>query len=267
MPTSSNPWDCQGVLVRDIEDKEFHVNVGSYGRISNNLTSLKREIRPALRLGKESLQHVDIRCCQPGLIGKIVKGRTRQQDREQGRETGGSNYDVQFCQCLYSSSTKDSPGNCTDLDTYCELTQSGEFYDFMLAKMKNLPCLSFTRDDLKKRVLADVIAKRKANVHGDEYPSDVEDTFRALFPSVYRFIRDVNADGWQHANLIRLLQQEESKLVIETVAADLVVRKPQVFLLTLHDALFTTSSGIPFVVEAFERAFSRTGYPMSLKVA
>jgi hypothetical protein len=28
LPLASNPWDCQGVLVRDIEDRNFHVNVG-----------------------------------------------------------------------------------------------------------------------------------------------------------------------------------------------------------------------------------------------
>jgi hypothetical protein len=122
-------------------------------------------------------------------------------------------------------------------------------------------------DDLKKRFLADVLAKRKANRYGDEYQSNVEDTFRRLFPSVYQFIRDINRDGWEHATLIRRLQQEESKLVIETVAADLVVRHPEVFVLTLHDAIFTTASGIPIVVGAFEAAFERIDFPMDLKVA
>lgn len=48
LPPASNPWDCQGILVRDIQEKDFHVNVGRYGRLSNNITSMKREIRPAL---------------------------------------------------------------------------------------------------------------------------------------------------------------------------------------------------------------------------
>mgnify|MGYP000113780704 CR=1 FL=1 len=43
---------------------------------------------------------------------------------------------------------------------------------------------------------ADVVAKRKANVRGAEYPSDVEDVFREAFPTVWRFIRHVNRDGW-----------------------------------------------------------------------
>ena len=153
------------------------------------------------------------------------------------------------------------------MDVYCELVQSGRFYEFLLSKLEIEAWLNLTRDDLKKRFLADVVAKRKANRHGAEYSSDVEDTFRRLFPSVYRFIRDINRDGWEHKNLIRRLQQEESRLVIETVAADLVVRHPQVFVLTLHDEIFTTARGIPPVVGAFEAAFNRIGYPMRLKVA
>jgi hypothetical protein len=114
--------------------------------------------------------------------------------------------------------------------------------------------------------LSDVVAKRKANRYGDEYPSDLEDIFRELFPIVYRCIRDTNRDGWEHANLIRRLQQEESKLVIETVAAELTARYPELPILTLHDAIFTTPDGIPSVIASFESAFSENGFPMNLKV-
>ena len=130
-----------------------------------------------------------------------------------------------------------------------------------------MSCPSLTRSEFKRRFLADVVAKKKANARGDEYRSEVEDCFRSTFPSVYRFIRTTNRDGWQHANLIRQLQRDESKLVIETVAAELVARHPEVFVLSLHDALFTTASGIPVVVGAFEAAFERIDFPMTLKVA
>jgi len=69
-----------------------------------------------------------------------------------------------------------------------------------------------SREQLKRRILTDVIAKRKANARGAEYPSAVEDYFLRHFPSVYHFIRVINHDGWQHENLIRLLQREESRL-------------------------------------------------------
>ncbi|TWU13878.1 hypothetical protein CA54_27180 [Symmachiella macrocystis] len=93
LPQRSNPWDSQGVLVRDIEDRDFHVNVGRFGRLSNNITSMKLEIRPALRLRSEPLQHVDIRCCQPALIGRELRSKTEDKAqsgrrKEQATEAG-----------------------------------------------------------------------------------------------------------------------------------------------------------------------------------
>lgn len=261
LPPESNPFDVQGILIKDIERREFHVNVGRYGRFTNNITSMKREIRPSLRHRLDPLQSVDISCCQPALIGKAARNKASEEEEQAEKRKGNNNRHVS----IYDAQNLPHFGG--DLDLYCELVQTGQFYDFMLTILRNEMCPNYTRDDLKKRFLTDVVAKRKANRYGSEYPSDVEDTFRRLFPSVYRFIRNINHDGWQHEALIRRLQQEESKLVIETVAADLVVRRPDVFVLTLHDAIFTTARSIPIVVGAFEAAFDWIGFPMSLKVA
>lgn len=255
LPPSSNPWDIQGVLVRDIESQDYHLNVGRYGRVSNNISSMKREVRAALRHGKEQLKHVDIKCCQPALIGLIMQKEEKQQEQRQDQTKDQSIYDAPL-----------HPSDRGGFVNYCEMGQSGELYDFLLPRLKHGKGLKITRDQLKKRFLTDVVAKRKANSHGAEYPSSVEDAVRSAFPGAYRFIRKFNGDGWEHENLIRRLQQEESKLVIETVAADLVMRHPKVFFLTLHDAIFTTERYIPLVVNAFEAAFDGSGYPMSLKV-
>lgn len=262
LPLKSNPFDVQGILVTDIENRDFRFNVGRYGRVSNSISSMKREVRAALRLNAEPLSSIDIACCQPALIGKQAQDNRRrhQQGTEQaatgegGQAQPASVYDVQ----------QNHPIG-RDLDFYCELVQSGKFYEFMLEQLRTRTCPNLERDELKKRFLADVIAKKKANQFGAEYPSDVEGVFRDLFPSVYAFIRHINCDGWKHANLIRLLQQEESKLVIESVAADLTTNHPELFVLTLHDAVFTTERSVPIVIEAFEAAFRRYDYRMALK--
>lgn len=255
LPPESNPFDIQGILVSNILQRQFRMSVGRHGRVANNITSMKRELRAALRVDDFPLHHVDISCCQPALIGKAAQQADRQGGGQTGREGTASIYDA---------------GNTTpsksDLDDYCWLVQSGEFYDYLRSQVEAQSCLSFTRDELKRRFLTDVIAKKKANDRGAEYPSEVENCFRRLFPSVYRFIRDINCDGFQHADLIRELQRQESSLVIETVAADLLTRFPGMFVLTLHDAIFTTPDGIPSVIASFESAFSENGFPMHLKV-
>ena len=123
-----------------------------------------------------------------------------------------------------------------------------------------------TRDKLKDRFFADILAKRKANEYGAEYPSDVENVFKDLFPTVYHFIRHINCYGWEHANLIRALQRRESRFVIECVAASLLDRYPYMFLITLHDAIYSTPGDIPRVVDAFKEGFDTIGFQMSYKV-
>ncbi|MBL8815964.1 MAG: hypothetical protein JNL58_08025 [Planctomyces sp.] len=241
LPPGSNPWDTQNVLICDIDNRNFHLSIGTYGRVSNNITSLKRELRHALRLRKDPLCNADVRCCQPALLGQLAHEATRKH----GKTGGVCNYDVQIG---------------ADIDSFIELVQSGGFYEFLVVNLKNRSCPVFTRDDAKKRFLTDVLAKRGT------YRSAVEDVFREHFPTVYNFIRSVNRDGAEHANLIRLLQRAESDLVIHTVAADLVVSRPEMFFMTLHDSIFATERDLPFVAEAFEAAFKRRGYSMSLKL-
>lgn len=251
LPATCNPFDVQGILVADIENHEFRCNVGRFGRLSNNISSLKRELREALHVDGEPLGSVDLSCAQPALLGAIIGGSTDSThgtdgDRENGERTGTG-----AKQSKYDS----SPGH--DLERYLSLVQSGRFYDFMMERLRDS---GISRGEFKRRFLADVIAKK------GRYPSVVEDTFRRLFPSVYGFVRRVNRDGREHANLIRLLQRAESHLVIETVAADLVTRCPRMFCLTLHDAIYTTDKHLCKVEQAFRRAFDQTGFRMQFKV-
>ena len=267
LPAKSNPFDIQGLLIGDIERRNYRINVGNYGRVSNNITSMKREVRRALRArSNEKLLSVDISCCQPALLGMLIlrnathkegrggkEERERDQTRDQREREQTSIYDAHSLAHIGPETKK-----------FCRLAQQGKLYDHLLVELN---CGKIDKDWVKKKFLSDIIAKRKTNRFGCEYPSDLEACFRRSFPCVYRFIRKFNKDGWEHANLIRELQRQESSLVIETVAANLVNSHPGVFLMTLHDAIFTTEEYIPIVVQAFEDAFEQNDYPMSWKVS
>jgi len=268
LPRESNPFDVQGIIVADIERRDFHCNVGWYGRFSNNITSMSRKVRPALHVDGEPLKSVDISCCQPALIAFVMEsgkhpalnrrkgqGNTQNNGEEQTEHGNNSNR-------LYDSTIRHPDSG--DFELYRQLVQSGEFYDFMVAELSDH---GISREQFKRRFLADVIAKRKANPHGAEYPSVVEAKFRELFPSVYQFIRYMNRNGWEHENLIRELQRQESRLVIEQVAADFVTVHRKTFAITLHDSIFTVESDLVKVEQAFHRTFDRNGFRMNLKNA
>ncbi len=277
--------------MHDLAAQRLHFSVGKYGRVANSITNMARPIRPALQHTGQRLVTIDIRCCQPSLLGQLVlsaaRRNTRHSEQDEGRTTDTTIYDSQKQPQNHplepgvlepgdvvanpcEPANLQSGGHAANLQTlggsdclrnYSELTQSGELYDYMLDRLDGM-----SRDELKQRLLADVFAKRKANRFGAEYPSPVEDCFRELFPEVYRFIRMVNKDGFEHCNLIRELQRAESDLVIGQVCESLRVRYPLMFVITLHDAIYTTEKNIPLVVQEFERAFDVNGFSMALKI-
>lgn len=271
LPSKSNPFDTQGILIADIENRQFHCNVGRYGRFSNNITNLKRELRSMLHVEGHSLGYVDLSCAQPAFIAKLIDNfdiQKRKEQEDEGRTGTGrrstteGNYDSTGPILIHYDSTNRLIDS-SDFRLYRRLTQSGEFYDFMAAQLR---VLGITRDDFKRRFLSDVIAKRKVNAKGSEYPSVVENEFQRLFPTVYRVIREINRDGFEHANLVRALQRTEAEFVVETVAADLVTRYPQTFFSTLHDAIYCETENLPKVEQAFRTAFDASGFRMSFKV-
>ena len=253
----SNPFDCQGVLVTNIANHDFRQSVGRYGRVSNNITNLKRNLRAALHVGGEPLLSVDLRCAQPALLARLMMQRGRSRTDGIGRDE-----EKQQEEQTTTSSSIYVAQNATGFLGYRELTETGELYERLVVELKKRG-EAMSREQVKKKFLCDVLAKKRPG--GFDYPSTLEDVFRELFLSVYHFVREFNADC--HANLIRELQRQESSFVIETVAADLTTRDPGMFIIPLHDAIFTTADGIPAVKQAFERAFEATGFRMAVKVA
>lgn len=70
LPAKSNRFDVQCILIANIENHEFHCSVGQYGRLANNITNMKRELRSALHVDGEPLGCVDVSCAQPALLAK-----------------------------------------------------------------------------------------------------------------------------------------------------------------------------------------------------
>ena len=266
LPPESNPYDAQGILTADITERHWRLSVGRWGRVANNITSLKRELRRTLRVDRSPLASIDISCCQPGLLAYLITHPKFPSNGPKGCRTyvpavpGGGPRDA-LVVGVGAGGRALAGGR---LPLFRDLAGNGELYDFLgekLAAGSEMP-----RDVLKRKFLADVLAKKKANRLGDEYPSEVENIFRAEFPEVYRWIRSVNRDGWEHSNLIRLLQRAESHLVVDHVCGRLKEQHPKTFAVTLHDAIYTEPRNVEVVRKAFVDSFDDLGIAMSLKV-
>lgn len=245
IPVGSNPFDAQGILLANIADRQFKMTIGpSSGRIFNSITSMSRMVRPALRIDGEPLVGVDVCCCQPALLGMLIRGRL------QPAQSAKSGKHSKVLRCL-SAVLPVLPADCADVRAFADLSSRGSLYDFLQMALPGI-----ARPLLKRRLLCDVFGKR-----GD-YPSEVETAFVREFPNVHRFIREVNRED--HAALLRTLQRCESLLVIEEVCDQLVQRHPEEFAITIHDAVYSHPRHITAVEHAFTDAFDKLGFHMRL---
>jgi hypothetical protein len=154
---------------------------------------------------------------------------------------------------------------------FARLSSSGLLYDHLLDRInavrqkQSRPPMD--RSTLKRRFLADVLAKKLVvyRCSSFDYPSEIEDVFRELFPTVWSFIRQVNRGGCKHENLIRELQRWESWLVVETVGGILCDRHDG-FFVTLHDAIYAKPGFAETVKATFDEVFDRLHFRMRVKV-
>lgn len=239
---------CQLALVSTIARKQHQQSVGSTGRLYNCITSLKREIRPALKYNGKSLECVDIRNSQPALLAKLVNDSLGQQQIELPE----------------------------DVVRYIDLTSKGEFYKYIYEVLdKAIPL-----DEIKRKFLTDIFAKKRwveaksGILVPRDYRSNVEDAFKREFPTIYRFICETNQENAElgitlsqsHSVLIRKLQEIEAKLVIEDTVVRAFAHPSKPLVLTLHDALVCGAGESGIIDELLHQAAKDEGCQIATKI-
>ena len=100
-----------------------------------------------------------------------------------------------------------------DIDWYCQFVQYGDLYehirDALWTPVSSGEGLGEGPSALRRPGQGKTEPSRQERQQGEkqrlrmpmEYDSEVEKIFERDFPSVYRFIRQVNQDGWENQNL------------------------------------------------------------------
>jgi hypothetical protein len=244
--------------IRNWQNGQHFMTCGTTGRLYSSAASTKRDLRRFLTLDGEPVVEIDVSCCQPLLLGSLAQNSVSE----------------------------------VELGRYKELTEQGLLYEFLAdllsaprAEVK-LACVKFLCG-----AAFDLKCYRDPKAHSNpEYQRacDVLDTlndcFKCHFPGLWRYLRDQKTDptNWSKVNTAKRrrlgkstqpyavvshdLQRLESQIVIEDCCSRMFERKPDITVLTLHDALLVPISQGDFASEVLSMSFGKRGLKPQLKL-
>ena len=205
------------------------------GRIHHNIANLPREYRRFVRLAGEGLASVDVSASQPLLLALLLTGRaTPPTPPKRGATPTPPSFG------LYSDAS------ATEFLRDC---LAGRVYDRLVGET------GYTRDEVKPLFLAVIYG------HPEHMGTRVGEAVRRLYPSAFRAVADLNY-ALGHGGLPRLMQRDESRVMIGRAAGRMVREYPDVPVLTVHDSLLVPPRWSPLarrvVLEAWQTEFGIT---------
>lgn len=294
-------FGLQTLMIEKIKNKDFLIKEGGNGRISNNITSMKREVRKTLRINSKPTASVDIKSSQPALLANLIaqQQRTRREsgEAETGQTETTTYYDAQNRYPPGGGSTCKLPHlvSVHQAESQDDLALSGK--SFHANSIFNSPRtqlegewtsgLDFSAKDAFRYIKLATscefyeffLEHSKSRMNRQQikrafltdviakkgsYPSDLRKLFSRKFPTVNAFIERVCFRN--HGNMIRLLQRLEVELVIHRVVPLLIERHPDLGFVTLHDSIYTRNDCIQWVKKAFDDVIKAEGLCFQLSV-
>ena len=215
-----------------------------YGRIHTNLSNLKKELRPFLRVDGECLQNVDIANSQPLFVGMLAKS----EEEGKGREEGGSPGSLYVGQ-----SDMNGVAIQNDLDEYVDLCEKGGVYRFIHERLPGGQDYAET----KRRVLASLYGK-------DSHRNHVYNILDRESPSLMEFVRQAKRRG--HKRFSHLAQRTESAFMFGQVVPRLMREQPKMFVGTIHDSVLAPAPEAEYVRETMLAEFERLGVRPTVRI-
>jgi len=140
-------------------------------------------------------------------------------------------------------------------DEYVRLCEDGTIYDVAAKDVGT------SRQEAKDGIIHHAFYGRNG-YGGKPYRTKWHRWLRDRFPTVAGFVRDVKRTD--HARLSRMLQRQESKIVLYTACESLVLEE-DVFLAPIHDALLYLPEHRAIVERHLRNAFARYGVGVTVK--
>jgi hypothetical protein len=269
-----------------IANKDFGTSRCEYGRYHSPVTRLWTPYRQHLLWFGKRVVGLDVKNSQPVIVVKLM----REHYWEMGQEfpvdftefarlvEGGTIYDdlfsdakLQFPEYVVERKRRSLQKRqwTTEFHLYLANRVRPESNEEWAAakrrfararRVRDIPVYTgeVSRADFKVMVFADILFGRA------EIDNPITRLFGSRFPSVAEWIRGQKAGSYK--NLARVLQREESEIIIDTICEHLRVHHPEIPITPIHDSILTTEDCVPVVKGVIEKEYARRGLHPAIKV-
>lgn len=232
-----------------------HMKFDKSGRIHSNLTNFPKEIRHLLSFSgcDEPLALIDMANCQPFLLVNLIM---EYLSIERAKKITTRAQLEKYCQ----------KKGYSDVIHYVDVVENANFYKEchrLYVGNKRLKEITPTQKEKARKMIYTAVLFGDGSTKWDAALKLAQE-FGKEYPTVLRAINHYRQGN--PTNLSDKLQQEESHLFIDDILTKLIVREKRPYILSLHDGFLCPESAVPFVIDKFKRAFSKSKFQVIVKI-
>lgn len=214
--------------MRVVNGDIFYSRDATEGRFHSNVTNMKRELRPYLRVNGRPLTNIDIKNSQPYLSTIILTYPAK---------VAGLVKNVAFSMMLQTLKVSTNE----DVKRYIKLVADGQFYEYLIQEFKS-EGVTLTRDETKVQLLRILFAPNR--LPKNDINRKCRLIFKSRFPTVHRIFSKVRGrdQGTKFENSNRfaiLLATIESYLMLDVILKRIYKELPGTIAITIHDSIMT----------------------------
>ncbi len=227
--TNIEQFNSVTASARRIENGDIFYSIDSTSqRFHSNVTNMKKDLRPFLRVQNEPLVNIDIKNSQPYLSTIILTNPGKASMLTNNRA---------FSILLQNLKVSHNE----DVKKYIYLVVYGKLYEYLMQEFSKAG-IRLTRTDTKIQVLRILFARNRTPK--DERNKKCRSIFREHFPTVHKIFSKVRGSdrGDKFQNFKRfaiLLQRIEAYLMLEVVLKRISRELPDTIAITIHDSIMT----------------------------
>ncbi len=260
--------------INHIKDKDYNLLVDKRcGRLHTNITNMKNELRNFLTYKGVELVAVDLKNCQPFLSTALFRPEFYKKNKKLVTYKSIHYTDYSTTSNIYkqgsllSKRIQEDPiyltlvenagtSIITDISTYFDYVLKGTFYE-EFAKIIETETGEKVIDRVELKKVMFQVYFTSNSYKGGCLGAEYKNLFINHFPNVNKLFEAIKKGKDYQGNsckslLAVLLQNMESKLILDKCCGRITKERPDLFIITIHDSIVTTKGNEEYIKQVIE---------------